>query len=215
MLIKNLLLSLLLVILFSCDNQKVKPELAKKQIQKQEVETSSQTTSLPNPEHEMAKAIDPKKFPNYIPWKTLKGLELIRTKKKESGKTKVSVDFKINKKVQSLLDTRKTIKILGFMVPLDYNDKTILEFLLIPNPMSCSHLPPPAPNQMILVKMKKNSLVEYHWGPMWVDGQLSLAKKADVEDEMPSFEMKGLIVNKYDQSQLSDDVKKTIKQGTL
>jgi len=213
MLIKNLVLSLLFVILFSCD-KKAKPEPDKKQAQQQKIETSSKPNSLPNPEHEMAKAIDPKKFPNYIPWKTLKGLELIRTKKKDSGRTKVSVDFKIDETVQSLLDTKKTIKILGFMVPLDYNDKTILEFLLIPNPMSCSHLPPPAPNQMILVKMKKNSVVEYHWGPMWVDGQLSLARKADVEEEKPSFEMKGLIVSKYDQSQLSDDVKKTIKQGT-
>ena len=43
----------------------------------------------------------------------------------------------------------KTVKIPGFMVPLEDNQKLVSQFLLVPSPQACIHVPPPPPNQMV------------------------------------------------------------------
>jgi hypothetical protein len=115
---------------------------------------------------------------------------------------------KTSKEVKSLLK-EKTIKIAGFMVPLDYDKEKIKEFLLIPNPMSCMHVPPPPPNQMILVKMPKGKGAKYFWGPVWAEGKLSLNTKSD--GQSPGYEMSGKAVSEY-KSTLVDHKKKTDKK---
>ena len=48
------------------------------------------------------------------------------------------------------------VEVAGFIVPLDdFDFDYVKEFLLVPDPMSCIHFPPPPPNQMIHVKMKR------------------------------------------------------------
>lgn len=118
-----------------------------------------------------------------IKWEILKGHDY---KKKTT-----------NKEVESLFK-EKSVKIAGFMVPLDYEKDTIKEFLLIPNPMSCMHVPPPEPNQMILVKMPKGKGAQYFWGPVWSEGQLKLNKKSD--GQTPGYEMAGNKISEYKQS---------------
>lgn len=115
-----------------------------------------------------------------IKWDVLKG--------HDSKKKKTSKD------VKSLLK-EKAIKIAGFMVPLDYDKEKIKEFLLIPNPMSCMHVPPPPPNQMILVKMPKGKGAKYFWGPVWAEGKLNLNAKSD--GQSPGYEMSGKAVSEY------------------
>ena len=49
----------------------------------------------------------------------------------------------------------KSVEISGFIVPLELDDHidTVKEFLLVPNPLACIYVPPPPPNQMILVPL--------------------------------------------------------------
>ena len=50
------------------------------------------------------------------------------------------------------------IQIDGFMVPLEFDygeGLTVEEFVLVPDAGMCIHVPPPPPNQMIFVKLKK------------------------------------------------------------
>ena len=38
------------------------------------------------------------------------------------------------------------VKIPGFIVPLEDNNRQVTEFLLVPSPQACIHVPPPPPN---------------------------------------------------------------------
>ncbi len=69
----------------------------------------------------------------------------------------------------------KKIRIDGFMVPLDFDYGEVLtveEFVLVPDAGMCIHVPPPPPNQMIFVKLKKPERVRYMYQPIAVEGVL-------------------------------------------
>lgn len=69
----------------------------------------------------------------------------------------------------------KPIKIPGFVVPLDDDDAGLTEFLLVPSPQACIHVPPPPANQMIMIRMKSGTAPQRSWGPVWIKGQLNIA----------------------------------------
>ena len=87
------------------------------------------------------------------------------------------------------------VKIPGFMVPLEDNQNKITEFLLVPTPQACIHVPPPPPNQMVYVKMKKG--IESRQGaPIWVYGKFKVNTVRSQYGEV-SFEMEGDEVEDY------------------
>lgn len=89
----------------------------------------------------------------------------------------------------------KQIKIPGFMVPLEDNQHLVTEFLLVPTPQACIHVPPPPPNQMVYVKMKKGT--ESKVGlPVWVYGEFKIATQRSQYGEV-SFEVTGEEVEDY------------------
>jgi hypothetical protein len=88
----------------------------------------------------------------------------------------------------------KPVKIPGFMVPLEDNQKDVVEFLLVPSPQACIHVPPPPPNQMVYVKMKRGS--EAAQGPIWVYGTLNLVTKKSMYGDA-SFELIGEAIEPY------------------
>ncbi|MBC7741728.1 MAG: DUF3299 domain-containing protein [Bdellovibrionaceae bacterium] len=89
----------------------------------------------------------------------------------------------------------KRVKIPGFMVPLEDNQALVTEFLLVPTPQACIHVPPPPPNQMVYVKMRKG--VEGRSGvPIWVYGDFKIATKRSQYGEV-SFELDGDVVEDY------------------
>ncbi|MEO1170532.1 MAG: DUF3299 domain-containing protein [Myxococcota bacterium] len=47
------------------------------------------------------------------------------------------------------------VKISGYALPLEANGKGISTFLLVSDPMFCAHVPPPPPNQLVLVELGK------------------------------------------------------------
>ncbi len=112
-----------------------------------------------------------------VPWETLKTLEF-------DAKTKKNV---IKPDLQKVLGKEITIK--GFMMPLDYEAKEIVEFLFMPYVPACMHVPPPPPNQLVLVKMKKGSKIKPSFYPIELTGKLAVETNADLES---SFKMEGL-----------------------
>lgn len=88
------------------------------------------------------------------------------------------------------------VKIPGFMVPLEDNMKNVSEFLLVPTPQACIHVPAPPPNQMVYVKMKEGHRAEVPFGPIWVHGQLNIVTKKSMYGDA-SFELVGEVVEPY------------------
>jgi hypothetical protein len=89
----------------------------------------------------------------------------------------------------------KLVKIPGFMVPLEDNQRKVTEFLLVPTPQACIHVPPPPPNQMVYVRMKKGT--ESNPGmPIWVYGNFKVNTVRSQYGEV-SFEMEGFEVEDY------------------
>jgi hypothetical protein len=112
-----------------------------------------------------------------VTWETLKTLDV-------DPKTKAP---KAGAELQKVLGKEITMK--GFMMPLDYDSKAVVEFLFMPYVPACMHVPPPPPNQLVLVKMKKGSTVAPSFYPIELTGKLSLDANKDLES---SFKMDGI-----------------------
>ncbi len=50
---------------------------------------------------------------------------------------------------------RKNIRMPGYLLPLEFKDKKVTEFLLVPWVGACIHSPPPQANQIVQVKLAK------------------------------------------------------------
>lgn len=99
---------------------------------------------------------------------------------------------KAGKELDSL--NQKKVKIPGFVVPLEDDMQTVEEFLLVPTPQACIHVPPPPPNQMVYVKMKKAEAMPV--GPVWIYGELHLVTKNSMYGDA-SFELIGEMIEAY------------------
>ena len=125
-------------------------------------------------------------FATEVTWETLKTLDY-------DLKTKKNI---IKPDLQKVLGKEVTIK--GFMMPLDYDAKEVVEFLFMPYVPACMHVPPPPANQLILVKMKKGSKVKPSFYPIELSGKLAVEANADLES---SFKMDGLKMKELKDSQ--------------
>lgn len=67
----------------------------------------------------------------------------------------------------------KKVKIPGFVVPLEGDEQTLTEFLLVPYFGACVHVPPPPSNQIVYVKFEKGVPVDSLYDAVWVHGTLS------------------------------------------
>ena len=66
------------------------------------------------------------------------------------------------------------IRIPGFVVPLEFDEEqTISQFFLVPYFGACLYMPPPPPNQIILVNAPKGIQMSALYDPFWIEGQLS------------------------------------------
>lgn len=69
------------------------------------------------------------------------------------------------------LDGQK-VRLPGFVVPLDFEDTEISEFLLVPYFGACIHVPPPPSNQIVYVKTVAGYPLQELFDPVWVTGEL-------------------------------------------
>lgn len=89
------------------------------------------------------------------------------------------------------------VRVPGFIIPLEDNEQVVSEFLLVPYPLACIHVPAPPPNQIVHVKMDKGKKVNYDfYEPVWAQGRLKIQRTQNMYTDS-SFFMTGLSVEPY------------------
>jgi hypothetical protein len=64
------------------------------------------------------------------------------------------------------------IRMIGYLLPLDFEGKKGVEFLLVPWVGACIHTPPPPPNQIVYIKFDKGFETTSRFAPVWIEGPL-------------------------------------------
>lgn len=69
----------------------------------------------------------------------------------------------------------KQIRLGGYPVPLETDGQgRSTEFFLVPYPGACIHVPPPPPNQIVMVRYPAGIMLDDIYAPLWVDGTLKI-----------------------------------------
>jgi uncharacterized protein len=108
------------------------------------------------------------------------------------------LDFQTGKAPADLKKHDGTIvRVPGYIIPLEDSDQAVSEFLLVPYPLACIHVPPPPPNQIVHVKMDKGRKVQFDfYAPVWAQGRLKIQNTANMYTDS-SFFMTGLSIEPY------------------
>jgi hypothetical protein len=67
----------------------------------------------------------------------------------------------------------KTVRLPGYVLPLEFSGKQVTEFLLVPWVGACIHTPPPPPNQIVHVVADKPFDVSGMYDAVWVTGRMA------------------------------------------
>jgi uncharacterized protein len=82
-----------------------------------------------------------------------------------------SLDFTVNRALEG-----QTVAIPGFIVPLDLDPSgSLAEFLLVPYVGACIHVPPPPPNQVVLVTLRQHIAPVSPYSAFWVTGRMEVS----------------------------------------
>ncbi len=68
------------------------------------------------------------------------------------------------------------IRMPGYVLPLEFEDNKVIEFLLVPYVGACIHVPPPPENQMVHVLADEAFKLEGIYAAVWVTGKMSVGK---------------------------------------
>lgn len=120
--------------------------------------------------------------PATVDWKKLRELDF------QSGRATPSLQRLNN----------RPVRIAGFMVPLEDDDQVVSEFLLVPYPQACIHVPAPPPNQIVHVKMRGNRAKVYWFEPIWAYGKLKIEDSASIYAET-SYVLEGTRTELYNE----------------
>ena len=92
------------------------------------------------------------------------------------------------------------VYLAGFVAPVSYDGAIITEFLLVPYFGACIHVPPPPPNQTVLVTLDKADGLTFEdsWGPVWVVGTLAV-DSATTDLATASYTLTGVGSGVYDE----------------
>jgi hypothetical protein len=116
-----------------------------------------------------------------VMWEDLQQLDL------KSGKAPANI-----KKLDGTI-----VRVPGFVIPLEDNDQSVSEFLLVPYPMACIHVPAPPPNLIVHVKMEKGRKVDFDfYAPVWTQGRLKIQTTRNMYTDSSYF-MDGMVVEPY------------------
>ena len=101
-----------------------------------------------------------------VPWRTLRGLN-----------TRTGEQTPELKKLNG-----STVTVQGYMVPFDDEDDKTTEFLIVPVMGQCVHLPPPPPNQIVLVRMANQKPTK-----VWFQDLILVEGKLEITDQKSPF----------------------------
>ncbi|MFN9085543.1 MAG: DUF3299 domain-containing protein [Acidobacteriota bacterium] len=91
----------------------------------------------------------------------------------------------------------KTVRIPGYMVPLEDEAEIVNEFLLVPYVGACIHTPPPPPNQIVQVKMNNAKKVKMSfWDPIWIEVKLVIQTVKSPYGDV-GFQLEGVSIEPY------------------
>lgn len=74
----------------------------------------------------------------------------------------------------------QSVRIPGYLLPLEVRDRRAIEFLLVPTVGACIHTPPPQANQMVHVRYPEGFEITGLYDPIWIEG--SLAAQSSVQE---------------------------------
>ena len=99
----------------------------------------------------------------------------------------------------------KTVRLPGYLLPLDIVDQKAVEFLLVPTVGACIHTPPPPANQMVFVRYAKGFEIDELYKPVWISGEMRAQSRMQelsyvdgVADIETSYLMDALSVEIYE-----------------
>ncbi|MEM0950345.1 MAG: DUF3299 domain-containing protein [Pseudomonadota bacterium] len=97
-----------------------------------------------------------------------------------------------------------TVRLPGYLLPLEIVDGKAVEFLLVPVVGACIHVPPPPPNQIVHVQYPQGYPIVGYYDAVWISGQVRAQNSrpslhfidgaAEVET---SYAMDAVIVESY------------------
>ncbi|MGI1661741.1 DUF3299 domain-containing protein [Palleronia sp. KMU-117] len=97
-----------------------------------------------------------------------------------------------------------SVRLPGYMLPLKFQDRKAVEFLLVPTVGACIHTPPPPANQVVHVVYPEGIEVDGLFRPVWITGtmvaQSSVQDVGYVDGQAPvsvSYSMQPVLVEKY------------------
>lgn len=88
------------------------------------------------------------------------------------------------------------VRIPGFVVPLEAEERAFSEFLLVPYFGACIHVPPPPANQILHVTSERPLEADQSMAPVWVLGTLRVAR-LDTEMGRAGYRIEGARVEAY------------------
>lgn len=69
----------------------------------------------------------------------------------------------------------QTVRLAGYILPLEFSGTDVTEFLLVPYVGACIHVPPPPPNQIVYVRSREPFTSEDLYTAVWVTGHMIVA----------------------------------------
>lgn len=97
-----------------------------------------------------------------------------------------------------------SVRLPGYVLPLEFKDRKAVEFLLVPTVGACIHTPPPPANQIVHVVYPEGIEVNGLFTPVWITGtmvaQSSVQDVGYVDGQAPvsvSYSMQPLLVEGY------------------
>ena len=89
-----------------------------------------------------------------------------------------------------------SVRIPGYLVPLEETKAGLKEFLLVPYFGACIHTPPPPANQIIYVKAEKPPKGFHSMDTVWVSGTLKTLR-SDSYMGASGYRMDAMVVERY------------------
>jgi hypothetical protein len=99
-----------------------------------------------------------------LDWSVLRGIGVV-----EHGQLSTEFDQEAASKVTTEFNG-KTVRLPGFVVPLDFEGTGVTTFILVPFVGACVHVPPPPANQLVLVTTETPFDIEGLFDPVYVTG---------------------------------------------
>ena len=115
-----------------------------------------------------------------------------------SWTTMKQLNYETGEMSESLLNVSdQLVEVKGFIVPLEMDEylNTVKEFFLVPDPMACIHVPPPPPNQIIYIRMKKRIPLDMDYRGVAIQGTLRFSHSSN---GIHGYEMDGISAKEAD-----------------